>query len=210
MNPESPDANAAPQAPAAGAALSRRGLLRAGAAATPVLLTFASGPVAASGTTSCVIGSAFGSVASLTSHNGGSVTVSCTTNGQRCEQWQQKASSNPCKDTLVTRPAKSCLGIDPPASLGCNLPASPTCKDILSKTQTPDTSTNLGVCQHFVALINNCDSGGVAPVPGFDKAYLQAAFSDYCKSNFPRSSSVKWNAPQTIAWLRVMLGYAVS
>ena len=60
-----------------GVSASRRALLRAGTAAAPVVLTLASGPVAA--TSSCVLASSFVSVAVYKSRNPTAQSVACST-----------------------------------------------------------------------------------------------------------------------------------
>ena len=59
----------------ASAGINRRALLRGGAAASPILLTLASGPVAATG--NCVVASSFVSATVYQSRNPGSTNIAC-------------------------------------------------------------------------------------------------------------------------------------
>jgi hypothetical protein len=73
----------------AGSTVSRRALLRGGAAASPILLTLASGPVAA--TTNCQVASSFVSASVYKSRSPGSNNIKCVT--KTATEWCNEAKN---------------------------------------------------------------------------------------------------------------------
>jgi hypothetical protein len=112
-DPAMPDSGAQPM-PAAG--INRRTLLRGGAAASPILLTLASGPVAATGT--CVVASSFVSATVYQSRNPGSTNIACVpkTAQSHCDDaknnsWATCSTANPhnCLVSLYVSGTLTCV-----------------------------------------------------------------------------------------------------
>lgn len=175
--------------------LSRRAMLRAGAAASPVLLTLASGPVSAGGATACQVASSFVSVATFKSRNPDSTLQCSSTN---IEYWvAQAALPSPPADML--KKVKNILGSTASTYNGSLV------KNILSGTIY--TSTSLGVLQHILALALSIN-GGFVPNPGFvNVAYLKGVWSSYITNgpNYKSPTGLVMTEAQLITWLRVMM-----
>lgn len=188
--------------PEPGVRLDRRALLRAGAGASPVLLTLVSNPVAA--TNSCVVASSFVSVATFKSRNPSVTSVNCAT--RRVEEWRTQCSVNPtlaCTQPLVS----ACLGSTSSTYNGKKL------RDVLCDASGISTSTELGVAQHLIALNLSITQGYMRASPGnVSPTYLGGIWTNY-KSNGNRyrlpSSNVYWSSAQLIGWLRYQLNYSI-
>jgi len=206
MNDErsSPEASTAsdsmPQQPLAA---SRRNFLRAGAAASPVLLTFVSRPVAAGST--CVVASSFVSVAAFHSHNPAVTSVQCMT--RTCEAWYSDAwlpaTGNPSRPTCLNGTVSALLGA---TSSSYNSWA------LWSVLQNGgagiSTSGEIGVLQHLISATLNVQQP-YTPLPGgVSTSYLQSVWQNF-KNNGNRyvlsSSGINWDSTQLIGWLRMLM-----
>ena len=208
--PQDPGSAATPDDAAAALqakGLARRRLLRAGASASPVLLTLASSPVSA--TTSCVVASSFVSVATFKSRNPTTTSVKCTS--RTCEDWHAQA----CLPASGSPNRPACLDITVDALFGATTSTykSWKCYDVLKNGSAGiTTSGELGVLQHLIALCMNVTQG-YAPSPGgVSKAYLQGVWTNYkSNSNMYKVSGagISWDSSQLITWLRVQM-YPIS
>ncbi|MBI5720165.1 MAG: hypothetical protein HZC37_21025 [Burkholderiales bacterium] len=182
--------------------LDRRALLRAGAGATPVLLTLASSPVSAAN--SCVVASSFVSVATFKSRNPTVTTVNCAT--RTTEDWRNACMSNTqltCAKPLVSSTFGS-------TSSSYN---SKTLRQVLCDPAGISSSGELGVLQHLIALNLSVTQGFMRMSAGnVSPAYLGAVWCNY-KNNGNQyrlpSSTVVWSSTQLISWLRYQLNYSM-
>jgi hypothetical protein len=188
--------------------VNRRALLRAGMAATPVLLTLSSSPVSASGTVNCTVASSFVSANTFLSRNANGVTVSC--GSKNCEWWQGQCSS-PSSSTVsncLNQTVQACLNA--PAS--CSYQKSKCSALYVGKSI--QTSGELGVLQHLVALANNCMAQYLNTAGGaINLSYLQGVCANYYQNGgtyVMPSSKIVWQSTDLIAWLRVMLQYPLA
>jgi hypothetical protein len=177
--------------------VSRRALLRAGAAASPVLLTLASSPVSATGSVSCMVASSFVSVATFLSRNPDK-TVSCST--KNCEYWRSQAA-------LVPTPAE--LGVTVAALLGPTGSSynSHLLKDVLLSGSAIVRTGSLGVLQHCISIALSLN-GGHVPTPGLvNLAYIQSVWASYNSffPNYQSPSGVLMSEAQLVDWLRVLM-----
>lgn len=183
--------------------LARRKLLRAGASASPVLLTLASSPVSA--TTSCVVASSFVSVATFKSRNPTTTSIKCTT--RTCEDWYSQA----CLPASGSPSRPACLNVSVSTLLGTTTSTykSWMLYDVLKNGGAGiTTSGELGVLQHLISLCLNVTQG-FAPSPGgISQSYLQSIWTNY-KTNgntyVLSGSSINWDSSQLITWLRVQM-----
>jgi hypothetical protein len=208
--PQDPGSAATPDDAAAALqakGLARRRLLRAGASASPVLLTLASSPVSA--TTSCVVASSFASVATFKSRNPTTTSIKCTT--RTCEDWYAQASL-PATGT-PSRPAYLDVTVDTLLGATTSPYRSWKCYEVLKNGGAGiTTSGELGVLQHLISLCMNVTQG-FAPSPGgINKTYLQGIWTNY-KSNGNMyklsAAGISWDSSQLITWLRVQM-YPIS
>lgn len=190
--------------------LSRRALLRAGAGASPVLLTLASGPVAANpfaNNGTCTLASSFVSVATFKSRNPNATSLKCSS--QNADYWRELAASAPATPALNVT-VSALLGNTTSAFNGMLV------KDVLlaplPTSGTVQTTGQLGTLQHLIALALNLNAGYITPGAGFDLAYLQTLWSNY-KFNGDRykkpGSQIDWGDTEIIAWARLLLGYTL-
>jgi hypothetical protein len=124
---------AAPEGAAAAtsaAGINRRTLLRGGAAASPILLTLASGPVAATGT--CVVASSFVSATVYQSRNPGSTNIACV----------PKTCQSHCDDAKNTS-WSGCSSVIP-----LNCPVSNFITGSISCVSGSYTFTHASMCYH--------------------------------------------------------------
>ncbi len=189
--------------------LSRRALLRAGAGASPVLLSLASGPVAANpfvNNGTCTLASSFVSVATFKSRNPNATSLKCSS--QNADYWRGLAS---------TAPATPALNVTVSALLGNTSSAYNVMlvKDVLLAnlpSGSVQTTGELGTLQHLIALALNLNAGFITAGAGFDLAYLQTLWSNY-KFNGNRykkpGSQIDWGDTEIIAWARLLLGYTL-
>lgn len=175
--------------------LSRRSLLRAGAAASPVLLTLASGPVSATGTVNCMVASSFISVATFLSRNPDK-TVSCST--KNCEYWQEQAR-------LVPTPAD--LNLTVAEFLGSTGSSynSHVLKDVLNNPIS--LSGTLGVLQHCLSLALSVKGGHVPNAGVINVNYIKTIWSSYNTNhpNYRSPAGVVMTEAQLIDWMRVLM-----
>lgn len=189
--------------------LQRRALLRAGAGASPVLLSLASGPVSAAGMLGgqCVVASSFVSVATFKSRNPSVTTVQCST--QNADFWRTEAGK-PSPPAALNATVSTLLG-----NTGSSY-NSQTLKAVmlapLPTSGTVQTTGELGTLQHLIAMVLNLNAGYVASPGAVNVAYLQALWINY-KSNGNRyklpASNIDWGDADIIAWLRFMM-YPIS
>lgn len=190
--------------------LSRRALLRAGAGVSPVLLTLASGPVAANpfaNNGTCTLASSFVSVATFKSRNPNATSLKCST--ENADYWRSLA---------VSAPATPALNVTVATLLGNTSSAysAMLVKDVLLAplpTSGPvQTTGELGTLQHLIALALNLNAGFITAGAGFDLAYLQTLWTNY-KFNGNRykkpGSQIDWGDTEIIAWARLLLGYTM-
>jgi hypothetical protein len=181
--------------------LSRRAMLRAGAAVSPVLLTLASGPVAATNTVGCMVASSFVSVATFKSRNPNS-TVACST--KTCQYWRSQAGISPLPAALAGTVA-DLLG---PAASSY---AASTVQAVLLQGGAIATTGPLGVVQHCISLALSAKTSNLTSPGAVNLAYLQTVWSSYNSTapNYISPSGTVLSEAQLIGWLRAMLGYAI-
>ena len=192
--------------PSKPARLSRRSLLRAGAAASPVLVTLAAGPVAAQGINQCVVASSFVSVATFKSRNPNATNISCSS--QNADFWREQASVVPTPGAL-TPTVEAFFGR---TSSSFNLMS---LKDVmlapLPTSGGVRTAGEIGVLQHLIAMALNLTANVAAP-GNVNLPYLQGIWANY-KMNGDRyiltASSINWSDTELIAWLRYLM-YPIS
>jgi hypothetical protein len=175
----------------------RRKLLRAGAAATPVILTFASGPVAATGTT-CTVASSFISRQTFQSRNPSQAYVNCSTKSIH-EWWTE------CGAPYANSPYKRFLDLTLSASLGAATgtawDALP-CKDLVLNNGSGIASVGqVAVLQHLVGLSLSLDST-LIPSPGaLNKVYLQSIWNAYKATGRYQATGVDWDEATLLKFL---------
>jgi hypothetical protein len=183
--------------------LDRRAMLRAGAGATPVLLTLASNPVSAAN--SCVVASSFVSVATFKSRNPTVTSVNCAT--RTAEDWRNACMGNP-QLACATPKVSATFGTTTSSYNGKTL------REVLCDASGISTSSELGVLQHLVALnlsltqgFMRMSSGNVSP------AYLGTIWRNY-KENGNQyrlpNSTITWSSAQVVTWLRYQLNYSMA
>jgi hypothetical protein len=183
-----------------GRVLGRRAVLRAGASATPVLMTLASSPVAAAN--SCVVASSFVSVATFKSRNP-TATLQCSS--KTCENWRSDASTlSTYRAFLDSTTVASLLGTTSPASSY----ASSKLSAVLTSGSGIVKDGEIGVLQHLISLCMNIKIGN-APMPGnVTQGYLGGVWKNY-KANSGRyivsGSGINWNAAELITWIRLLV-----
>jgi hypothetical protein len=178
-------------------AVSRRKLLRAGAAATPVILTFASGPVAATGTT-CTVASSFISRQTFQSRNPSQAYVNCSTKG--IHDWFVE-----CGAPYTTSPYKRFLDQTVAACLGAASGTSwdaLTCKDLVLNGGNGIAATGqVAVLQYLMGLCLSLDST-LIPSPGaLNKPYLQSVWNVYKTTGRYRATGVDWDEATLLKFL---------
>ena len=188
--------------------LSRRALLRAGAGASPVLLTLASGPVAANpfaNNGTCTLASSFVSVATFKSRNPNTTSLKCSS--QTADDWRTLATTAPATPSLNVTVA-TLLGNTTSTYNGMLV------KDVLlaplPTSGSVQTTGELGTLQHLLALALSLNAGYITAGAGFDLPYIQTIWSNY-KFNGNRykkpGSDIDWGDTEIIAWARLLLGY---
>lgn len=194
----------AAKAPPAG--MSRRALLRASAGASPVLLTLASGPVAANpfaNNGTCTLASSFVSVATFKSRNPTATNLTCAS--KKVEVWRELAVSAPATPSLNVTVA-TLLGSTSSTYNGMLV------KDVLLAGGAVQTTGELGTLQHLITMALNLNENSMTAGAGFDLAYVQTIWSNY-KFNGNRykkpGSDIDWGDTELIAWARLLLGYTL-
>jgi hypothetical protein len=188
------------QSPQAAMGLKRRALLRAGAGAAPVLLSLASGPVAA---TTCTVASSFVSVATFKSRNPHVKSIACST--QTADHWKHGSThfSPPPPDMLLT--VAALLG---PTSSMYNLHTVQAVYMLPAVSSYVETTGELGTLHHLMALALNLRAGYITAAGVFNQAYIQGIWANY-KANGNRykvpASSIDWGDTELIAWLRYLM-----
>lgn len=182
--------------------LDRRALLRAGAGASPVLLTLASNPVAAAN--SCVVASSFVSVATFKSRNPTVTSVNCAT--RTAEDWRNACMGN--TQLACAKPLVSATFGATPSSY-----SNKTLSQVLCDSAGISTSGELGVLQHLIALNLSVSQGFMRMSAGnVSPAYLGTIWRNY-KNNGNQyklpSSTITWSSSQLISWLRYQLNYSM-
>lgn len=186
------------------ARMNRRALLRAGAAASPVLLTLASGPVSATNSVGCMVASSFVSVATFVSQNP-DTTVSCSS--KTCEDWRIAAATAPQSADLMGTVASLFGG-------NCGNSFDPQIvKDLLLQGAGIATSGPLGVLQHCLSLALSLKGGFVANPGAVNVAYVRSVWASYASTGSTYTSpasGVIMSEAQLIGWLRALLGYTIT
>jgi hypothetical protein len=183
--------------------LDRRALLRAGAGASPVLLTLASNPVAAAN--SCVVASSFVSVATFKSRNPTVTSINCAT--RRCEEWRDACNAN-ASLACVAPQLKDVFGPTPSTY------NTRTLRSLLCDSGGIQTNSELGVAQHLIALHLSVTQGFLRmPAGNISPAYLSGVWLNY-KANGNQfrvpSTTIVWNSQQVVTWLRYQLNYSMT
>jgi len=201
MNDKTPEQNGSTDAPAQGprVRLDRRALLRAGAGATPVLLTLASNPVSAANT--CVVASSFVSVATFKSRNPTVTSINCAT--RTCEDWRTALQANAqmaCGLPLVS----ATFGSTTSSYNGKKL------RQVLCDYSLT-ASGELGVLQHLVALHLSVSQGFMRMSAGnVSPDYLGRIWRSYKNrgNQYPLpNTNVTWSSEQLVSWVRYQLNY---
>ena len=194
---------ASPPTTPASLGINRRALLRAGAGASPVLLSLASGPVLAA-RPACTVASSFVSVATFKSRNPHVTSIQCST--QTADYWRDQA--------LNVTPTPAVLMVTVSTLLGATSSTYNThvVKDVmlapLPTTGTVQTTGELGTLQHLAALALSVSAGFVTTGGVFNLSYVQGIWANY-KSNGNRyklpASQIDWGDTEIIAWLRFLM-----
>lgn len=200
---QDPGSLVSPPAPPVRSGLNRRALLRAGAGASPVLLSLASGPVLASRPT-CTVASSFVSVATFKSRNPHVTSIQCST--QSADYWRDQA--------LHVTPTPAALMVTVAALLGSTSSSfnAQVVKDVmlapLPTTGTVQTTGELGTLQHLIGLALNLNAGFLTTGGVFNLSYIQGIWANY-KTNGNRyklpASQIDWGDTEIIAWLRFLM-----
>jgi hypothetical protein len=177
--------------------LTRRSVLRVGAAATPVVLTFASGPVAATGTT-CVVASSFISRQTFQSRNPSQAYVNCATKG--INEWFTE-----CGAAYANSPYKRFLDQTVATAMGAVTGTTwdtMTCKDLVLNGGIGVASVGqVAVLQHLVGLALALDAA-LIPSPGaLNKPYLQSIWTSYKNTGGYRATGVTWDEATLLQFL---------
>lgn len=200
------------QPPVARAGLDRRSLLRAGAAATPIIATLYSRPVAAAG---CTVASSFVSLATFASRNPGATTMQCsslTANDWNLRAREQLRGDPAQRAPWATRQVSKYLGRSPGPLRGLDSmnPEGYTIAQVMALDIT--TSGELGVVQHILALCLSIENGAVTMAGGVNVPYLREVWANY-KSNGSSyrmvAANLNWSEGELISWLR-MLQYPIA
>jgi hypothetical protein len=194
------------------AGFSRRALLRAGAGASPILLTLTSGPVAANGlgVNGCVLASSFVSVATFKSRNPTTTTLNCA--AQKVEYWVTQAQLPPPNPLPVPPTGLDVTVATLLGGAGSTYDTQTVRSVLLAQGGAVATVGELGTLQHLLAMALNLNSGNMTAGGGFDLTYIQTIWSNY-KSNGNRykvpASGIDWGDAEIIPWARLLLGYSL-
>jgi hypothetical protein len=188
-------------------ALSRRALLRAGASASPILLTLASGPVAAVGN-GCTVASSFVSAATFASRNPGQTYVQCSSMGP--SQWLSSHCGN--EHLLSQSPYRTILSQTVRLRLcdtGYTRYNTMQCKDLLINDAHGIASAGpVAVLQHLVSLALSLDATPSLITNGgaLNKAYLIGVWNNYRSTGGYRlpASGVNWSEAQLLTFLKAL------
>ena len=203
--------------PAVAKGFDRRTLLRAGAAATPVIATLYSRPVAAAGM-GCTVASAFVSLATFASRNPGAATMQCST--LSATDWHARAQAvaglaaaerpewaRQTVSAYMGRASSSFSGLD------SMLVESYQVWQVMGLGPQVSTTGELGVLQHLMALCLSIDHGGSAVRigGGVNTPYLKDVWQNYKTNGRYRlpASNLNWSEVELIGWLR-MLQYPIA
>jgi hypothetical protein len=187
-------------APDTAKGLKRRALLRAGAGAAPVLLTLASGPVAA---TTCTVASSFVSVATFKSRNPHVTSIACSS--RTADYWKHGSThfSPPPADMLLT--VGALMGS---TSSQYNAHTVQAAFMLPSVSSYVETTGEIGTLHHLLALMLNLRAGHITAAGVFNQAYVQGIWANY-KANGNRykvaPSNIDWGDAELIAWLRYLM-----
>lgn len=181
--------------------VNRRSLLRAGAAATPVLLTLASGPVGAT-TGTCTVASSFVSVATFNSRNPNGV-AQCST--KTCESWKSECTNgNTHKAYMDSTSVTGLFGACSPTSSFSNSSLS----SVMRHANGIEKTTELGVLQHLITLCMNVKTGNAGLPGNVTQTYIGNVWKNY-KANGQRyllpSSGIDWDSSEVVTWARMLV-----
>jgi len=192
--------------------MDRRTLLRAGAAATPIIATLYSRPVAAAGR-SCTVASAFVSLATFASRNAGSATMVCSS--LSATDWHARAQAAAAKpaaerpewarqrvSAYMGRASSTLPGLD------SMLVESYEVWQVMGLGPQVATSGELGVLQHILAMCLSIDYGGnaVRVGDGLNTPYMKDVWQNYKSNGRYRlaASNMNWSEAELITWLRML------
>ena len=196
-----PAGAARPEAGKVRVRLDRRSLLRGGAAGAPVLLSFATNPVAAAN--SCVVASSFVSVATFKSRNPTTTAINCAT--RTVSDWRNACIADP--QMACAKPqVKDTFGDQKSSSYNKK-----TLREVLCDSSGMPSGGELGVLQHLIAL-RLCLTQGFMRLPqgNVSPAYLNGIWDNYWKNGKRyrlTASGIDWSSDQLVSWLRYQLNY---
>jgi len=207
QNPLPSSSQAAPAAPdqavsgAPTVGINRRALLRGGAAASPILLTLASGPVAATG--NCVVASSFVSATVYQSRNPGSNNIACVPKTAKnwCDEVKNTTSESSCNWNPHNRPVSYYMT--------CSHATQQLCAGWTASTNCYHVFKNFGYGCH-----NEGDVAILQRLLALSHGAPTVFTKDYCKKvwdarNTPTlmaalvndGGTTPWDKPRLLTWL---------
>jgi len=182
--------------------MDRRGLLRLGAKAAPVMLTIVSGPVAAN---TCLVASSFISMATFASRNPAAQTIGCTTPGVNESFWRTQAQDQTAHVGLLDQTVATYFG----AAGGSGVNFNPmTVRSVLVVGPGTAISGPTGVLQHLLSLALSLDSGMVVNPGSLNKPIIAGMWLTFASSGgyLVPNVGVTWTDLQIIQWARLNMG----
>jgi len=182
--------------------MDRRGLLRLGAKAAPVMLTIVSGPVAAN---TCLVASSFISVATFASRNPGAKTIGCTTGGANESFWRTRAQDATLDGLLLDQTVAAYFGTAGGSGVNFN---PMTVRSVLVFGPGTATSGPTGVLQHLLSLALSLESGRVNNPGSLNKPIIAGMWLTFASSGgyLVPNVDVTWTDLQIIQWARLNMG----
>jgi hypothetical protein len=181
----------------AGAGLRRRTLLRGGAAASPILLTLASGPVAATG--NCVVASSFVSANVYKSRNPGANNIQCVTKTaqQLCQEAVDNAQAN-CNWSPHTNPVSTYV-LGTVSLPGKGWTQATSCYDVFRNGGSGlQSGGNAGILQRLLALSYGAPS---VFTPVYCQQIWQARNNAAALAQLANDNGNTWDQARLLAWL---------
>jgi len=179
--------------------INRRALLRGGAAASPILLTLASGPVAATG--NCVVASSFVSASVYKSRSPGSTNIACVPKTAKnwCDEAKSTAQGN-CNWNPHNRTVSYYVTSTAPTEMFAGWPASTMCYHVFRNSGNGlANSGDVAILQRLLAL-----SHGAPTV--FTKDYCKKVWSARSNASLMAAlvndgGTTPWDQTRLLAWL---------
>lgn len=180
------------QGPLSARGVSRRRLLRAGASASPVVLTLVSNPV---GATNCVLASSFVSRSTMISRNGGRTTpINCTS--YNLTHWRTVCQNQPNHVHLVKTVSNY---------LGCSASLPHGTSTVKSVLESTTTVAPVPVLQRILVMCLNIDAGHVSVSGGFSKVYLASVWTAYAPTNTYTMAGGVMDSQKLAEWLDYLM-----